>query len=46
MVGARIVAVREAAMTAVLNLILFAGLVLVPLGFAMLFIRLSRRFRS
>jgi hypothetical protein len=33
-------------MTLVLNLVLFAGLVLVPLGFAMAFIRLSRRFRS
>ena len=33
-------------MTLVVNLILFAAFVLVPLGLAMLFIRLSRRFRS
>jgi hypothetical protein len=40
------VEVWEAVMTLVVNLILFAGFVLVPLGLAMLFIRLSRRFRS
>jgi hypothetical protein len=40
------VEVREAAVTLVVNLILFAGFVLVPLALAMLFIRLSRRFRS
>jgi hypothetical protein len=33
-------------MTLVVNLVLYAGLALVPLGIAMLFIRLGRRFRS
>ena len=33
-------------MTLVINLIFFAALVLVPLGLAHLFIRLSRRFSS
>jgi hypothetical protein len=35
---------REAPMTLVVNLILYAGLALVPLGIAVLFIRLGRRF--
>ncbi len=33
-------------MTLVINLILYAGIALVPLGLAFLFIRLGRRFSS
>jgi hypothetical protein len=33
-------------MTVVVNLIIFAAIVLVPLGLAFLFIRLGRRFSS
>jgi hypothetical protein len=33
-------------MTLVINLIIFAGIVFVPLGLAFLFIRLGRRFSS
>jgi hypothetical protein len=36
----------EAPMTLVINLIYLAGIVLVPVGIAALFIRLSRRFMS
>jgi hypothetical protein len=36
----------EAPMTLVVNLIIFAGIALVPLGLAVLFIRLGRRFSS
>ena len=33
-------------MTLVINLIIYAGIALVPLGLAFLFIRLGRRFSS
>jgi hypothetical protein len=37
---------REAGMTLVVNVVLFAAIVLVPLGIAFLFIRLGRIFSS
>jgi hypothetical protein len=37
---------EEASMRLVINLIYLAGIVLVPVGIAALFIRLSRRFMS
>jgi hypothetical protein len=36
----------EAPMTLVVNLILYAGIALIPLGIAVLFIRLGRHFSS
>jgi hypothetical protein len=36
----------EAPLTLVINLIIFAGIALIPLGLAVLFIRLGRRFSS
>ena len=37
---------REAGMTLVVNVVLYAAIVLVPLGMAVLFIRLGRIFSS
>jgi hypothetical protein len=36
----------EAAMTALINLIIFAGIVLLPLGLAFVFMRLRRKFSN
>jgi hypothetical protein len=36
----------EAPMTLVINLIIFAGITLIPLGLAVVFIRLGRHFSS
>jgi hypothetical protein len=38
--------IAEAPMTLVINFIIYAAIVLVPLGLAFLFIRLGRRFSS